>query len=443
MNRYSGSFTRKIVLALALSLVLSVPIGFAKSQLSSEPESSSSQPQLVLLNTSSGLTSDPPVDPPPPPPPPPPEPPPPQPPAGTSDTQVYQEYGQRMRSAQMVSPLSSDLFGENINLFDGQTEFSNVDISIPGNNDLPVQLRRRLSIMRTPDTGDPIYGGVGEWDIDVPYMSGVFPGGDDWGAMFGSTTPRCSSPYLPVVSPPFSLRDVFTGTSVHIPGKGDSELFSLPGSGSSIFPTDGEQHVWTTRNFDAFTCTPTLANTNPGALGQGFVMTSSDGLKYTFNWMTKRDLGTLGFGPDQITRTRVYLLATKIEDRYGNKVEYMYNARGLPDFIRGFVAGSSTPERQISLLYTGSGPGTRLLSASSHGRTWDYEYVNGLTVLQPASADILAAQRPRWKYASTGSLSVLPQPWDGNGCDDLPVDNATFTLEITHPAGANESPRLL
>ncbi len=344
---------------------------------------------------------------------------------------MYQEYSQIMRSAEMVSPLSSDLFGENINLFDGQTEFSNIDINVPGNSELPVQLRRRLSIVRATDSLDPIYGGIGEWDIDVPQMSGVFQDGDIWG---GGTSPRCTSLYGPIIAPPFE-REIFRGVSVHIPGKGDSEVLLLTDSGSSIFPNDGASHIWTTRNFDAFTCTPGLAN-SADFPGQGFVMKSTDGLTYTFNWMTTRSLGTLVLGPDSRDRTRVYLLATRIEDRYGNHVDYSYNDRGLPDFIRGYIAGSSTPERQISLQYTGTNADTRLSSATAHGRTWDYQYDGGLTVLQPASADIPEAQRPRWSYASSGSVSIPPQEWDGNRCAGAPEDEGEFTLEITHPAGA-------
>jgi RHS repeat-associated protein len=359
------------------------------------------------------------------------------------DTQVYQEYAERMRSAEMVTPLGSDVFGEGVNLFDGQTTFSNVDIDVPGNNALPVQLSRRLKIARLAKVIDAPYGGLGNWDIDVPYLSGVFPGNDKWGVVGGTTSPRCSSSYMPSVSAPFSRADVWTGNTVHIPGAGDNEIFYLPGSGSAIYPADGQPHLWTTSNYDAFTCTPTTSNSYGG---EGFVMKTSKGLKYTFDAGFDRNAGTIGMGTDTRTRIRVYLLATKIEDRYGNRVEYTYSAKGLPTSIKGFVAGSSVAEREITLTYsTDTAP--RLLSANAHGRTWNYEYETyGVpakqrlkTVLQPGASDIPVAQRPRWTYTYSNDMYVDYQDWDGNAgsrCVGAPEESGAFTLAIAHPAGA-------
>lgn len=70
--------------------------------------------------------------------------------AGT--TQVYQEYAERMRSAEMVSPLGSEVFGESVNLFDQATVFNNTDIDIAGNSELPVRLQRRFDVKRVPQS---------------------------------------------------------------------------------------------------------------------------------------------------------------------------------------------------------------------------------------------------------------------------------------------------
>lgn len=48
--------------------------------------------------------------------------------------------------ARRISPLEADVgFGSQISYLDGSTRFSIVDISLPGNNQLPVELRRSRS----------------------------------------------------------------------------------------------------------------------------------------------------------------------------------------------------------------------------------------------------------------------------------------------------------
>ncbi len=90
--------------------------------------------------------------------------------------QPFQEYDKRLRTAEQVGALKSDLFGDAINMFDQSVAFEQTDIDIPGTNTLPVKLTRKLVIRPTPLAGiaPHIYGGVGDWNIDVPYISGVF-----------------------------------------------------------------------------------------------------------------------------------------------------------------------------------------------------------------------------------------------------------------------------
>lgn len=108
--------------------------------------------------------------------------------AGSSlAVEPYQEYHKRVESAQTLTALSDDLMGDSVSLYNGATEFSVVDIDLPGNNQLPVQLRRRFSIEIKPiGPGDalarPILGGAANWDVDVPYISGTFDAAFGWAA---------------------------------------------------------------------------------------------------------------------------------------------------------------------------------------------------------------------------------------------------------------------
>jgi hypothetical protein len=58
----------------------------------------------------------------------------------------YEEHAKFTRAAQTVAPLTSELFGDQISLYSGATEFVVTDIDLPGNNGLPVQLRRGFKV---------------------------------------------------------------------------------------------------------------------------------------------------------------------------------------------------------------------------------------------------------------------------------------------------------
>lgn len=45
---------------------------------------------------------------------------------------IHEKSLERVNAASKVAPLTTDIFGERVSLFNGATTFSNVDISIPG-----------------------------------------------------------------------------------------------------------------------------------------------------------------------------------------------------------------------------------------------------------------------------------------------------------------------
>jgi|GEM_PF-303292 len=359
------------------------------------------------------------------------EPPPEKPPVRLAgETEPYQEYSQRLRSAQEVSPLSSDVFGEQVNLHDGQTRFANVDIDVPGTGPA-VQLRRRLAITRM-DSFERIYGGFGNWDIEVPHITATVSGSTTW-------TSRCSTPFLPSPSPGFWLQDIWSGLTVNIPGGVSSELYYLPGSTSTEYPTgDGYTYRWTTNDYSVIRC-------EGASTDEAFVLTTPEGTKYTFNVFTQRDLSTLRAtspsppGFVQQTRRRVFMLASRVEDRYGNRVEYSYNENGHPYLIRGYLSGETGVDREIVITYTGMGVTEQVQTATAHGRSWGYAYSGTLLqyVTPPYDAD-LPTPKPRWSYAYDGSRLIVPAVWDGTNvnCTNPPEDSGNYTVTIDHPGGA-------
>lgn len=372
---------------------------------------------------------------------------------GSGDVPVYVEYDKRLRASEQLSALGSELFGDQVSLYTGQTSFRHVDIDVPGNDALPVQLSRRYTI--APLVGDQFfdsrggpgnpYGGMANWDIEVPHIYGIFDSIYKWNIPLGATTQqkRCTD-YFPLkVSGGMDPTEVWSGNKVVIPGKGEKELLWLDPSYPPLqYPNDGRLPTWTTSDYDAFRCIA-LSGVN----NEGFVMTTRDGVSYRFDTYVERDYPTVRLGALTNARKAVYLLASEVTDRHGNWVRYAYNGNGHPMSI------TASDGRAIALTYYPSPNDSRLhtasvtLSAPSETRTWTYAYANQAPDTLPRLTTVtLPDNLSTWQfdYAALNSpnyylyVTYLPPKPSGKEC--LPAEISTpggdFGLRITHPSGA-------
>src|SRR5689334_23366458 len=76
-----------------------------------------------------------------------------------------QEWGKRIKAAESIGALGTDLFGDSTNYYDGGTTFSVTDIDLPGNNSLPVRVGRTLeaSDLQGTQSGDL----MANWNLDI------------------------------------------------------------------------------------------------------------------------------------------------------------------------------------------------------------------------------------------------------------------------------------
>lgn len=340
-----------------------------------------------------------------------------------SAIEQYLEYRKQVETAQKLSTLKDDLFGEHVSLYNGKTEFANVDIDVPGNSALPVQLRRRFSVeldLVGSTSFNANIDGVGGWEVDVPSISGTFP-------TSGWPDDRCTGTMVPGHPPIFQLTEIWQGNTVHIPGDGDRALLGvLP---STPVPADGVQRKWTTAQRDAVDCIPMKS----GLTGEGFRLKTTKGVVYHFDTATSRLAGTMekstGVGHRaRVGRVRRYLLASRLEDRFGNWVQYEYNSRGRP------VRIWSNDGREIALVYDGE----HLAYASSSGRTWRYHYSTVEQAIRLSSVTL--PDDSKWTYSYSTALRVQVGQWDGHSrpdCREQPPEAAgELTLQIGHPSGA-------
>ncbi|WP_147455579.1 hypothetical protein, partial [Solilutibacter pythonis] len=343
---------------------------------------------------------------------------------------VYQEYSKVVKAAEISGPLERGLFGESVSLYNGATEFSVVDIDIPGSNRLPVQLGRRLKIEARSHNSENI-GGFGVWDIDIPYLYGVFDSSYKWNQAGNGATARCSQLWFPKVHFNANVVEIWSGNYIHLPGKGDQEILSL--IPNTPAPIDGRGYHWTTRGDIRFTCKPTTSNGYPG---EGFVAVTGDGTRITF------DVGVERMAPDvdagrkfYAGRVKVLFLASRVEDVSGNWVNYSYSGHLLTSI-------TSSDGRRIDLAYGSKG---EIVRATAHGRTWEYSYLypdynKAFNNLKEAIlTKVTNPGGQYWEFSYSGGL--IPGLYGGGsvnvGCPEPSMNGSLgFYIKIKHPSGA-------
>ena len=334
-----------------------------------------------------------------------------------------QKYIERLDRASDVAALSDDIFGESISLKDGQTTFTSVDIDIPGNNELPVQLIREIKVEDRGLTQNSHLGGFGvAGDIALPHMRGVFTTAG-WQVAGASPNARCSAPAPPpALSNGITASDYWSGNTLNVPGHGEQVVLydidpAIPGSGYTML----------TKNLWKISCLNATANGYPG---EGFVATSPAGISYRFDYVVSKPYPSLSkrvgnYSASAVTsRSIVYFLVSKIEDRHGNSVSYTYSGDRLASI-------SSSDGRSISVSAYSNGRYTRFNSSVG---TWNYHYTsNSARVVRPDSSE--------WRYETSGALQVEPTPnlplYMGQPrCPAPERSSGQFGLIVTHPSGA-------
>lgn len=141
------------------------------------------------------------------------------------------------------------------------------------------------------------------------------------------------------------------------------------------------------------------------------------------------------------------IFATKAVDRYGNWVEYNYDAQN-PTRIASITSSDGA---SISFQYDGYG---KLSTVSTGGRTWVYSYVPHPCDTSPGARMLSSVQLPdgsswgyEYKYDMIGySTEAVKFAIDGNNCTFNPGSMTSASpsdpamegeLRIKHPSGAS------
>ncbi|WP_141134422.1 hypothetical protein, partial [Xanthomonas graminis] len=346
--------------------------------------------------------------------------------ADAQDLRFDQKYIERIKQSQDIGRLSVDSFGEQISLKNGAVEFNWTDIDIPGNNKLPVRLKRSHVV---EDEGAGRSGKLGGFGVggslDVPYLRGIFSP-DGWQVYGSSPNSRCSQPAQPPDYNHLTAVDYASGNWLHVPGYGEQHMLRDPSSQLPT-PSNGANYPWITKGFWRFSC---LASTKNGYPGEGFVALSPEGDKYYFDWVVSKTHSGLSkrtgnySASVSMSRVAVFFLATRVEDRFGNWVTYTYNGDQLSRI-------DASDGRYIRVTGTSGG---NITSVESSIGSWTYAYGDkSLTVTQPDSAQS--------RYVQSGDMSITPTPsppmYTGKPSCPMPEPSSgNFSYAVILPSGA-------
>lgn len=350
----------------------------------------------------------------------------------------YQNYDKKLKTAERVAPLGDELFGDEVSLYNGSTSFTQVDMSIPGNNGLPVEIRRTFSV--SPQGPNESIGALANWDIAVPHIHGEF-GPSGWVAGDG-TALRCSKASAPPGSGYFTSDEIWSGNRLEVPGEGGKVMMVAPNAKLPA-PTAPGTWPWITQGNYRIGCLATTANGYPG---EGFLVLAPNGDKYFINWMVERNATSMkkplpGTGTQATTsRKNYYLLATRVEDRNGNWVNYQYSGDKLTRI-------ESSDGRWINLSYSGALVSTVASSAGTY--TYQYQSANYRVggVSSPYLSSITRPDGSTWTFSLSGwlyqrhspTLTEAPdfsEPPDQIDCPPPGEPDGTFNLTMKHPSGA-------
>ena len=382
-----------------------------------------------------------------------------------AQTSIYSEQDKLIRADRTVGTLGADLFGDKVNFYNGTLEFTQTDVSIPGNNALPVSIGRRL----VPGSEVRVPGLFADWDLDIPHMHGIFAsggqsvGGLGWSALSGSG--RCTNYSAPAnvnYQGAMWISDEFWhGNFMYLPGVGSQEILARAVGGFSPnpnVPSDGNSWPLVTKSMAAIRCI-----TNQQGGGEGFLAVTPDGTQYRFDWLVSRtypglskpsplaaeslraapagkpaaNVSAVGapqpnimFGYN-VPRQEVWILPTLVTDRYGNTVTYTYN----PSIPWQLISITSSDGRAINLTYA---PGTSTVTSIFDGtRTWRYAYGS-----DAAGGVLSAVTQPdgaAWQFQMGAFTRALPLTAGPSTCDGDATANLNAGLEsgsMTHPSGA-------
>lgn len=347
------------------------------------------------------------------------------------------------------------VFGEQYNPLTGELMLEQVDVFF-GTNGLPVSLARSFSPGESPrDT--PRNGAFADWQMELPRITTLtvrYDDGHGWRVAGDNPYARCNAFGAP---PSLALHDGkanpdaasssdtldpdawWQGYQLRIPGLAQQEILHRDPANTLIPAMNGAEGrplrfpLLTAQQWQ-IAC---LGQTDNGEPGEGFLAVSPAGLRYVFNHLVyaaapASSLGELG----TLERFRASMLVTRIEDRFGNVLDFTYDRDRLIAISNGHEAG-------LRIDYRGDIPSlverVVLNSGAPSPRIWTYRY-DGLGSGRETLVGVGLPDGTTWNY-KLQSLSEAALDYRGEStCRGARLFDASqaFTGSMTSPQGLTQ-----
>ncbi|MFC3032764.1 RHS repeat domain-containing protein [Pseudoalteromonas fenneropenaei] len=269
----------------------------------------------------------------------------------------------RLKVNEAITPETTALFGETIDPNTGVFSMQHIDVNIPGNSKLPVELRR---IFRGARYAYNSSLSLGDWQLGIPSYSTTIiqdPFNHTYSGAWGKGK-LCSGELNPDqigVGPNSILNpgDYWSGDTLDIPGVETAKVLYKQATGINKYVNNWKLTCYT-------------VSSDPM---ERIKATSPEGITYHFGQPklipTQPISASNGVGLDEVvSRYNAFMLVTKISDRFGNEVNFTYSDGQLTQI-------SSNDGRAITLTYEKNPYGKyRVKTVSANGQTWQYAYIN-------------------------------------------------------------------
>ncbi len=387
--------------------------------------------------------------------------------ANSDEATPEEQFHRRIKMSDDIKPLGATAFGESVDLYTGELSFRQVDITLKGTGPDIVVARTFSPGWRT--TLDfPDDGGFADWQLDVPRLtslvgaetSGAYASfGAEWLANGQVPDDRCANmnndPMLPGNNGAlFDSIDWWHGYALQIPGEGSQSVLSRGSNTSQPTMNDANGQPI---SFVAMTPSHWMigceAGTASGEPGDTFLAVSPSGLRYHLNWLNyyASPSATLPNPPmgKHVTAhiASAQAVATKVEDRFGNWVQYHYQGRRL-------VSIDASDGRLVTFTWR---PETdwidhiTLTDASGATRTWTYQYADESQLLPNTTqylgrlSGVVLPDGSSWQFSLQGLLSASVgqntglAPSCAHGYFQVTNQGKTFGGTIQAPSGLTGS----
>lgn len=328
-----------------------------------------------------------------------------------------EELLQRLDVQDSITPETTDLLGESIDLNTGSLSFSNTDVSIPGNSQLPVQISRNFKGHQLPFNSELEFG---NWSLDIPHISSTilqYPSLSGYSGPWGEGL-ACSKENIDEWNG-FMPYEYWNGDSLNVPGQtGDKLLFN----DNTLADTTGFARI--TKSGWRVKC---IASTTWA--GEAFEVHAPDGTIYLMDQLRLISVGEL----KRQNRYQVQMAVSIVTDRFGNTVNYSYDSEGK---LTSIVASDG---RQITLEYTYAYPHDNFISAiQTNSRRWTYQYTGSYHL-----ASVTRPDGKSWTYnlSALGSVKAATTTDGYHGIDECEPytpgigAQTSWDISLIHPNG--------